>query len=135
MATEKSTSPPPSGDEKTTEIQDGLAAEFISSVASEKALLRKIDLRLIPVIMLLYLFSFLDRGESAFWKWMGMGVANTRDDAVNIGNAKLYGIEEDLGLKGNQYQVCVSILFVTYCVSWFIPPPNNYNQAKLKFLL
>lgn len=37
---------------------------------------------------------------------------------VNIGNAKLYGIEEDLGLKGTQYQVCVSILFVTYCVSY-----------------
>lgn len=36
--------------------------------------------------------------------------------AVNIGNARLYGLEEDLGLVGNQYQVAVSILFVTYCV-------------------
>jgi hypothetical protein len=35
---------------------------------------------------------------------------------VNIGNARLYGLEEDLGLVGNQYQVAVSILFVTYCV-------------------
>lgn len=35
---------------------------------------------------------------------------------VNIGNARLYGLEEDLGLEGNQYQVAVSILFVTYCV-------------------
>lgn len=36
--------------------------------------------------------------------------------AVNIGNARLYGLEEDLGLVGNQYQVAVSILFITYCV-------------------
>lgn len=35
---------------------------------------------------------------------------------VNIGNARLYGLEKDLGLHGSQYQVAVSILFVPYCV-------------------
>ena len=35
---------------------------------------------------------------------------------VNIGNARLYGLEEDLGLVGDQYQIAVSIFFVTYCV-------------------
>ena len=35
---------------------------------------------------------------------------------VNIGNARLYGMEEDLGLVGNQYQTAVSLLFVTYIV-------------------
>ena len=35
---------------------------------------------------------------------------------MNIGNARLYSMEEDLGLVGNQYQVAVSILFITYCV-------------------
>lgn len=40
---------------------------------------------------------------------------------VNIGNARLYGMEEDLGLVGNQYQVAVCILFVTYCVSYDPP--------------
>ncbi|CAM1502195.1 Fc.00g041790.m01.CDS01 [Cosmosporella sp. VM-42] len=44
--------------------------------------------------MLLYLFSFLDR--------------------VNIDNARLYGLEEDLRLVGDQYQLAVSILFVSY---------------------
>lgn len=29
----------------------------------------------------------------------------------------LYGLKEDLGLEGNQFQVAVSILFVTYLVS------------------
>lgn len=36
---------------------------------------------------------------------------------VGIGNARLYGLEEELGLTGDQYQLAVSILFVTYCVS------------------
>lgn len=42
------------------------------------------------------------------------------DAAVNIGNARLYGMEEDLGMnpRGNQFQIAVSILFVTYVVSF-----------------
>ncbi|KAB5542398.1 major facilitator superfamily transporter [Coniochaeta sp. 2T2.1] len=59
-------------------------------------------MHLIPLVMLLYLFSFLDR--------------------VNIGNARLYHLEEDLGLEGNQFQVAVSILFVTYII--FEVPSN-----------
>lgn len=65
--------------------------------AAEQKLLRKLDGWLIPPVMLLYLLSFLDR--------------------VNIGNARLYGMEEDLGMKGDQYQIAVSVLFVTYILS------------------
>ncbi|KXG54399.1 Major facilitator superfamily domain, general substrate transporter [Penicillium griseofulvum] len=75
----------------------------------EKTLVRKIDLHILPLVVLLYLFSFLDR--------------------VNIGNARLYGLEEDLGLVGNQYQVSVSILFVTYC---FFEVPSNLVLKKLR---
>ncbi|KAL6354302.1 hypothetical protein LRP88_11628 [Fusarium phalaenopsidis] len=64
---------------------------------AEKALLRKLDRWIVPPVMLLYLLSFLDR--------------------VNIGNARLYGMEEDLGLTGDQYQIAVSVLFVTYILS------------------
>lgn len=39
---------------------------------------------------------------------------------VNIGNARLYGLEEDLGLTGAQFQTAVSILFVTY-VTFEVP--------------
>jgi len=63
----------------------------------EKKLVRKLDMWIVPPVMLLYLFSFLDR--------------------VNIGNARLYGMEEDLGLSGDQYQIAVSVLFVTYILS------------------
>ncbi|KAJ5180090.1 hypothetical protein N7492_003300 [Penicillium capsulatum] len=69
----------------------------------------KIDLHILPFVVLLYLFSFLDR--------------------VNIGNARLYGLEEDLGLVGDQYQIAVSILFVTYC---FFEVPSNLVIKKLR---
>lgn len=36
---------------------------------------------------------------------------------VNIGNGRLYGLERDLGMVGNDYQLAVSVLFITYCVS------------------
>jgi MFS family permease len=42
--------------------------------------------------------------------------------SVNIGNARLYNLSEDLGLVGNQYQIAVSILFVTYLL--FEVPSN-----------
>ncbi|KAI5863916.1 DNA-repair protein rad2 [Durotheca rogersii] len=86
------------------EAQDsdaGTSTEVFDS-AEEKRLLRKLDLHIIPLVMLLYTFSFLDR--------------------VNIGNARLYHLETDLGLVGNQFQVAVSIFFVTYLL--FEVPSN-----------
>ncbi|KAF9507165.1 hypothetical protein BS47DRAFT_345145 [Hydnum rufescens UP504] len=62
--------------------------------AFEAAIIRKLDWHIIPIVMLLYLVSFLDR--------------------VNIGNARLYGLEKDLDLIKNRYQVAVSVFFVTY---------------------
>lgn len=50
---------------------------------------------------------------------------------INIGNARLYGLEEDLGLKGNQFQTSVSILFVTYLVCYH-PYPQSEGKRKCK---
>lgn len=85
-------------EEKQATDRHGGAKTFpdIDHVA-EQRLVRKLDRWIIPPVMLLYLFSFLDR--------------------VNIGNARLYGLEEDLGMHGDQFQVAVSILFVTYILS------------------
>lgn len=72
--------------EKEIEEQRGTGQYdvYIDPVA-EKALLRKLDMWIVPPVMLLYLLSFLDR--------------------VNIGNARLYGMEEDLGLVGDQVRI------------------------------
>lgn len=62
--------------------------------ATEKRLVRKLDLTLIPMLWVLYLFNYLDRN--------------------NIAQARLNTFEEDLGLVGNQFNVAVSILNVSY---------------------
>ena len=48
---------------------------------------------------------------------MTVGGSKADNVIVGIGNARLYGMEEELNLAPNQYQLAVSILFVTYCVS------------------
>jgi hypothetical protein len=54
----------------------------------------QIDIRLIPMLAILYLISHLDR--------------------ANIGNAKILGLTEDLGLSGIQYNIALSLFFIPY---------------------
>ncbi|EPE35794.1 MFS general substrate transporter [Glarea lozoyensis ATCC 20868] len=61
---------------------------------SEKALLRKLDYKLLPGLTLLYLLSFLDRS--------------------NIGNARLEGLTDDLHITGNQYLFTLTVYFIGY---------------------
>jgi hypothetical protein len=75
----------------------------------ERALLRKMDLRLLPIVTLLYLMCFLDRG--------------------NIGNARLAGLEEDLGLVGNQYAWALTVFFFSYAA---FEIPSNLLLKKLR---
>lgn len=79
---------------------DGGDVDF--SNVNEKKTLRKMDLRLLPMLALLYLLSFLDRG--------------------NIGNAKIEGLSETLKLTGPQYNWCLTVFFFTYCA--FEVPSN-----------
>jgi hypothetical protein len=51
---------------------------------------------------------------------------------VNIGNARLYGLEEDLGLGPDQYQLAVGILFVTYCVCFRVLCNNDSWSNPLR---
>lgn len=79
---------------------DGNDVDF--SHVDEKAVLRKMDLRLLPMLALLYLLSFLDRG--------------------NIGNAKIEGLTETLHMTGPEYNWCLTVFFFTYCA--FEVPSN-----------
>ncbi|KAF9124957.1 hypothetical protein BGW39_007765 [Mortierella sp. 14UC] len=58
---------------------------------------RKIDWHLLPLLSLMYLFSFLDR--------------------VNIGNAKVAGLEKDLRLTPSEYSWALSIFFIGYIIA------------------
>ncbi|KAJ5804575.1 uncharacterized protein N7518_000878 [Penicillium psychrosexuale] len=97
--------------------QDGLVTDAESfSLGSptfegvdEKAILRKMDIRLIPMLSMLYLLAFLDRG--------------------NIGNAKIEGLVDDLHMTGPQYNWTLTVFFFTYCV---FELPSNLLLKKLR---
>lgn len=74
----------------------GVTLESFSHL-DEKKILRKMDWHLIPMLALLYLLSFLDRG--------------------NIGNAKIEGLVETLGMTGAEYNWCLTVFFFTYVQS------------------
>ncbi|CDH54934.1 mfs transporter [Lichtheimia corymbifera JMRC:FSU:9682] len=68
----------------------------------EKRIVRKLDLRLLPLLCILYFLGYLDRS--------------------NIGNAKLGGLIDDLGLTTSQFQWCLSIFYFGYVL--FDVPAN-----------
>ncbi|EFQ31568.1 major facilitator superfamily transporter [Colletotrichum graminicola M1.001] len=70
--------------------------------AIDKKLMWKVDLWLVPWLSLLYLLSFLDR--------------------TNIGNARLAGMEADLHMEGSDYNLSLTIFFISYAV--FEPATN-----------
>lgn len=59
--------------------------------------MRKIDLFLMPTIWVLYCFSYMDR--------------------TNIGNAKVAGMDKDIGLSSTQYFLAIVVFQVGYVVA------------------
>lgn len=64
------------------------------SKETEGKLVRKIDLRILPLIVIIYLFNYLDRNS--------------------ITQARLYGLQEDTHVKGATYQTAISIFSAGY---------------------
>ncbi|CAE6455054.1 unnamed protein product [Rhizoctonia solani] len=99
LSTEDAAKPQPSHIESSPNLVTRVPtyhADLDTSGIDEKKLLRKIDMRLIPWLSLLYLLSFLDR--------------------TSIGNAKLYSMESDLGLSDKQYLIALTIFFFSYSI-------------------
>ena len=74
----------------------------------EKRVVRKCDLRVVPPTLLLFMLSFLDR--------------------VNIGNAVIQGLPEDLALVGHQFNVALLILFIPFVL---LEIPSNLVMKRL----
>ena len=90
----------PDLDQKLRDEPDRVSGSELEEVdggtVNEKALLRRIDWRLLPAVGILYLLSFLDRS--------------------NVGNAKLEGLTDDLGITGNQYLTGLTLYFIGYVI-------------------
>ncbi|KAK5728217.1 hypothetical protein LTR17_012122 [Elasticomyces elasticus] len=74
-------------------------ADFLADFPDDrkKALLRKVDWHLVPMLLFLYLITYIDK--------------------VNIGNAKIEGMSPDLKMSGYDYNVALSIFFIPYILA------------------
>lgn len=77
--------------------------------AFERRVVRKVDMQLIPILFLLLIFAFLDR--------------------INIGNARIMGLEEDLNMKGMDYNIALFTFFITYIL---FEIPSNIVLKKIR---
>ncbi|KAK8054314.1 hypothetical protein PG996_013615 [Apiospora saccharicola] len=80
----------------------GLSSEdaaFLQNYPDDKRkkVIRKVDMRLIPMLLFLYLITYLDK--------------------TNIGNAKIEGLLDSLNITGDQYNIALSIFFIPYILA------------------
>ena len=83
--------------------------ELLHSInpVAEKELMLKCDIHIIPILCVLFLLSFLDR--------------------INIGNARLQGLEQDLHMAGQDFSIALLIFFIPYIL---FEVPSNIIMKK-----
>lgn len=81
--------------------------------AAEGRLLRRLDMKVVPILWLLFLVCFVDRS--------------------NIGNAKIQGMDQELKLKGQRYNICVFAFNIGYLVAG-VPLSIVFKKAGPKSL-
>ncbi|KAJ7606571.1 major facilitator superfamily domain-containing protein [Mycena polygramma] len=94
-------------------------------ILAERRLVRKLDARLLPTIILIYILNYID------------ACCLHSPQRNGITTARLKGLEQDLGLSDLQYTVVLSILFVSYCPAQipsnmilnYVPRPSWYIGA------
>ncbi|KFA68079.1 hypothetical protein S40285_02597 [Stachybotrys chlorohalonatus IBT 40285] len=75
----------------------------------DKQLLRKVDRRLMPMLVLMYLLNFLDRS--------------------NLAQARQGTLEEDLGMSGTDFNLATAIFFVGYLLMQL---PSNLLLTRVR---
>ncbi|KAI1440229.1 allantoate permease [Annulohypoxylon stygium] len=100
--------------EEQLELERALQ-NYVPDTEAEKRLVRKLDWYMMPALWFMYILAYIDR--------------------QNIGNAKVAGMNHDLGIDDSQYAMLVSIFFIGYLVcevpsnliltrsrpSWYLP--------------
>ncbi|KAF9244581.1 major facilitator superfamily domain-containing protein [Melanogaster broomeanus] len=93
-----------SAEDSLSNIEPLYCPDVDTSEVDERKLLRKMDIRIVPWLGLLYFLNSLDRGA--------------------IGNAKLYGLEADLHISDKQYLIALTVFFFPYAL--FEPASNIF---------
>ncbi|KAK4149881.1 major facilitator superfamily domain-containing protein [Chaetomidium leptoderma] len=87
---------------------DGAQISVQDEARLTRRILFKTDTRILPILSILFLCSFLDR--------------------TNVGNARIIGLERDLGLSNTQYNQGLAVFYATYIASEL---PSNLVLKKL----
>ncbi|BCS17197.1 uncharacterized protein APUU_10025S [Aspergillus puulaauensis] len=88
---------------------DEAPSETSISIGLKRRVARKIDYHVLPWLFGLWFFCFLDR--------------------TSIGNAKIDGLLTDLSLTGNQFNIALTVFFVSYIL---VDIPSNWLLIILK---
>ena len=83
--------------------------QFVEDPELEKRILRKVDMRLLPPLWIMYVLNYLDRN--------------------NIGNAKTAGMQKDLKLSSSDYSLALSIFFIGYLL---LEVPSNMILSRTR---
>lgn len=67
-------------------------------------------LSVLPILTLLFLCSFLDR--------------------TNVGNAKIVGLEEDIGITDHQYDIGLTVFYLFYICRCVIFPCYHWKRTN-----
>ncbi|KZS94139.1 MFS general substrate transporter [Sistotremastrum niveocremeum HHB9708] len=94
-------------DDRGSDIEKLLLAE--GRVKAERHLVRKLDCRLLPCIVLIFIMNYVDR--------------------TAITSARLKGLEQDLHLTDLQFDTVIAILYASYCPAQI---PSNMILNKVK---
>ncbi|TFY75869.1 hypothetical protein EWM64_g8143 [Hericium alpestre] len=78
---------------------------------AEKKFVRKLDMRLLPTIIVIFIMNYIDR--------------------TAVTAARLKGLEEDLHLTDLQYNVILAVLYASYCPAQI---PSNMVRCSASFL-
>ncbi|CAK7235774.1 hypothetical protein SEUCBS140593_009394 [Sporothrix eucalyptigena] len=92
---------------------DGTAAMtgFVLDHKAERALCRQLDIRLLPVLAIMFLLNGLDKG--------------------NLSNAATAGMAVDLNLKGNEYNISLGIFYIPFVLTApFLVSEQSTNSQR-----
>ncbi|KAL4791728.1 major facilitator superfamily domain-containing protein [Aspergillus venezuelensis] len=95
--------------ETIEDLKAGSTTNLTIDPAIERTVVRKCDLHVVPILTVLFLFAFLDR--------------------INIGNARILGLEDDLGMQGHQYNIALFVFFIPYIL---FEVPSNMLLKRIK---
>jgi sugar phosphate permease len=95
-------------DEKQPGGNDNAVSDHPTMTARENRLVRRVDFYVLPILAIIFAVSIIDR--------------------INVGSARVLGMQQDLQLTGNRYNVILQTFFPAYLLAEL---PSNYILVKV----